>query len=90
MTTTTVLAIVSALSAGACKREAIARPWIAELGLVGELWKAGSGVPASFNRRCRCALATACVAGRSWSWPFAATSATLRAKPIRQGPDHRR
>ena len=49
--TTTVLAIVSALSVPApAQREGDSELWIGELGLVGELWKAGSGEPASFNR----------------------------------------
>ena len=50
-TNTTVLAIVSALSVPVpAQREGESELWIAELGLVGELWKAGGGKPASFNR----------------------------------------
>ncbi|MEO1207708.1 MAG: DUF87 domain-containing protein [Pseudomonadota bacterium] len=48
---TVVLAIVSALSVPVpSQREGEAEIWIAELGLVGELWKGDDGVPASFNR----------------------------------------
>src|SRR5262245_45078024 len=50
-TNTTVLAIVSALSVPVpAQRDGESELWIAELGLVGELWKASSGRPASFNR----------------------------------------
>ncbi|MEO1794032.1 MAG: ATP-binding protein [Pseudomonadota bacterium] len=48
---TTVLAIVSALSVPVpAQREGDSEVWIAELGLVGELWLAKTGEPASFNR----------------------------------------
>ena len=48
---TVVMAIVSALSVPVpAQREGENELWIAELGLVGELWKAASGRPASFNR----------------------------------------
>ncbi len=48
---TTVLAIVSALSVPVpAQREGEAEIWIAELGLVGELWKNTTGRAASFNR----------------------------------------
>jgi hypothetical protein len=50
-TNTLVLAIVSALSVPVpAQREGDTELWIAELGLVGELWKDASGNPASFNR----------------------------------------
>jgi DNA helicase HerA-like ATPase len=50
-TNTAVLAIVSALSVPVpAQREGESELWIAELGLVGELWKAAGGKPASFNR----------------------------------------
>ena len=50
-TNTTVLAIVSALSVPVpAQRDGESELWIAELGLVGELWKAAGGRPASFNR----------------------------------------
>lgn len=50
-TNTAVLAIVSALSVPVpAQREGEAELWIAELGLVGELWKDASGRPQSFNR----------------------------------------
>jgi len=49
--TTVVLAIVSALSVPVpAQREGEAEIWIAELGLVGELWKNSDGYPHSFNR----------------------------------------
>jgi len=49
--TTSVLAIVSALCVPVpAQREGDNELWIAELGLVGELWKDGSGNPVSFNR----------------------------------------
>ena len=49
--TTIVLAIVSALSVPVpAQREGDAEIWIAELGLVGELWKGQDGKKASFNR----------------------------------------
>jgi len=48
---TVVLAIVSALSVPVpAQREGEAELWIAELGLVGELWKDAGGRPESFNR----------------------------------------
>jgi uncharacterized protein len=48
---TIVLAIVSALSVPVpAQREGESEIWIAELGLVGELWKAREGKPGSFNR----------------------------------------
>ena len=48
---TVVLAIVSALNVPVpAQREGDSEIWIAELGLVGELWKARDGKPASFNR----------------------------------------
>ncbi len=48
---TIVLAIVSALSVPVpAQREGDAEIWIAELGLVGELWKAADGRVTSFNR----------------------------------------
>lgn len=50
-TNTTVLAIVSALSVPVpAQRDGESELWIAELGLVGELWKAAGGKLASFNR----------------------------------------
>lgn len=50
-TNTVVLAIVSALSAPVpAQREGDTEIWIAEVGLVGELWRAKDGKPASFNR----------------------------------------
>jgi len=50
-TTTVVLAIVSALSVPVpAQREGDAEIWIAELGLVGELWKAAGGRAQTFNR----------------------------------------
>jgi DNA helicase HerA-like ATPase len=50
-TNTVVLAIVSALSVPVpAQREGERELWIAELGLVGELWKAGDGRAASFYR----------------------------------------
>jgi len=50
-TNTTVLAIVSALSVPVpAQRDGESELWIAELGLVGELWKAVAGRQASFNR----------------------------------------
>jgi DNA helicase HerA-like ATPase len=50
-TKTAVLAIVSALSVPVpAQREGEQELWIAELGLVGELWKNSSGDPGSFNR----------------------------------------
>lgn len=50
-TNTAVLAIVSALSVPVpAQREGEAELWIAELGLVGELWKRGNGQKGSFNR----------------------------------------
>jgi uncharacterized protein len=49
--TTCVLAIVSALSAPVpAQREGDTEVWIAELGLVGELWRGPDGVPNSFKR----------------------------------------
>jgi DNA helicase HerA-like ATPase len=48
---TVVLAIVSALSVPVpAQREGESELWIAELGLVGELWKIGDGRPGAFNR----------------------------------------
>jgi hypothetical protein len=48
---TVVMAIVSALSVPVpAQREGENELWIAELGLVGELWKAIDGRPTSFNR----------------------------------------
>ena len=48
---TVVLAVVSALSAPVpAQREGDGEIWIAEVGLVGELWRATEGKPASFNR----------------------------------------
>ena len=48
---TVVLAIVSALSVPVpAQREGESEIWIAELGLVGELWKARDGKAGSFNR----------------------------------------
>ncbi|MFN3869242.1 MAG: helicase HerA domain-containing protein, partial [Hyphomicrobiaceae bacterium] len=48
---TIVLAIVSALSVPVpAQREGDTETWIAELGLVGELWKSSDGRPQSFNR----------------------------------------
>src|SRR5262245_55877687 len=50
-TNTAVLAIVSALSVPVpAEREGERELWIAELGLVGELWKGADGRAASFNR----------------------------------------
>ena len=50
-TNTAVLAIVSALSVPVpAQREGERELWIAELGLVGELWKGPDGRAASFNR----------------------------------------
>ena len=50
-TRTVVLAIVSALSVPVpAQREGESEIWIAELGLVGELWKARDGKAGSFNR----------------------------------------
>ena len=50
-TNTAVLAIVSALSVPVpAQREGESELWIAELGLVGELWKGANGQPATFNR----------------------------------------
>ncbi len=50
-TNTAVLAIVSALSVPVpAQREGERELWIAELGLVGELWKGGDGRATSFNR----------------------------------------
>ncbi len=49
--TTIVLAIVSALSVPVpAQREGDSEIWIAELGLVGELWKSAEGRGAKFNR----------------------------------------
>ena len=48
---TVVLAVVSALSAPVpAQRDGDSEIWIAEVGLVGELWRGPDGVPASFNR----------------------------------------
>ena len=48
---TIVLAIVSALSVPVpAQRDGDAEIWIAELGLVGELWRSADGKQASFNR----------------------------------------
>lgn len=48
---TVVLAIVSALSVPVpSQRDGDPEVWIAELGMVGELWKDSEGNPASFNR----------------------------------------
>ena len=48
---TVVLAIVSALSVPVpAQRDDESEIWIAELGLVGELWKQNDGMAASFNR----------------------------------------
>ncbi len=48
---TVVLAIVSALSVPVpAQREGDSEIWIAELGLVGELWKAADGKAQTFNR----------------------------------------
>ncbi|MGE5267968.1 MAG: ATP-binding protein [Deltaproteobacteria bacterium] len=48
---TVVLAIVSALSVPVpAQREGETEIWIAELGLVGELWRSGTGEAATFNR----------------------------------------
>ncbi len=48
---TVVLAIVSALSVPVpAQRDGDNEIWIAELGLVGELWRDGAGAAASFNR----------------------------------------
>lgn len=48
---TIVLAIVSALSVPVpAQRDGDAEIWIAELGLVGELWKNAAGATAKFNR----------------------------------------
>ena len=48
---TVVLAIVSALSVPVpAQREGESEIWIAELGLVGELWRGKDGRPAAFNR----------------------------------------
>jgi DNA helicase HerA-like ATPase len=50
-TNTVVLAIVSALSVPVpAQRESDNEIWIAELGLVGELWKSKDGKTGSFNR----------------------------------------
>ena len=50
-TNTVVMAIVSALSVPVpAQREGESELWIAELGLVGELWKEANGRPATFNR----------------------------------------
>ncbi len=50
-TNTAVLAIVSALSVPVpAQREGERELWIAELGLVGELWKGADGRATSFNR----------------------------------------
>ena len=50
-TSTVVLAIVSALSVPVpAQREGDSEIWIAELGLVGELWLSASGQTKSFNR----------------------------------------
>ena len=48
---TVVLAIVSALSVPVpAQRDGESEIWIAELGLVGELWKSANGGPITFNR----------------------------------------
>ena len=48
---TVVLAVVSALSAPVpAQREGDTEIWIAEVGLVGELWRSIDGKPATFNR----------------------------------------
>jgi uncharacterized protein len=48
---TVVLAVVSALSAPVpAQREGDSEIWIAEVGLVGELWRGEDGTPATFNR----------------------------------------
>ncbi len=48
---TVVLAVVSALSAPVpAQREGDSEIWIAEVGLVGELWRATDTKPATFNR----------------------------------------
>ena len=48
---TVVLAVVSALSAPVpAQREGDTEIWIAEVGLVGELWRATASKPATFNR----------------------------------------
>ncbi len=48
---TVVLAIVSALSVPVpAQRDGDSEIWIAELGLVGELWKSAHGGPITFNR----------------------------------------
>jgi uncharacterized protein len=48
---TVVLAVVSALSAPVpAQREGDSEIWIAEVGLVGELWRATDTNPATFNR----------------------------------------
>ncbi len=48
---TVVLAVVSALSAPVpAQREGDTEIWIAEVGLVGELWRATDSKPATFNR----------------------------------------
>jgi DNA helicase HerA-like ATPase len=50
-TNTVVLAIVSALSVPVpAQREGESELWIAELGLVGELWKGSNGRATTFNR----------------------------------------
>src|SRR5215510_11767755 len=50
-TNTVVLAIVSALSVPVpAQREGEGELWIAELGLVGELWKGDDGRAVTFNR----------------------------------------
>ena len=50
-TNTVVLAVVSALSAPVpAQREGDSEIWIAEVGLVGELWRATETKPATFNR----------------------------------------
>ena len=49
--TTVVLAVVSALSVPVpAQREGDSEVWIAELGLVGELWRPSEARPGSFNR----------------------------------------